>query len=852
MKLTKVRIKNFKCIHDSREFDIGDITCLVGKNESGKTAILQALHKFNPFDTAIPGFDRQNEYPVESNNKNEDDIVEVTFSLEQKDIDEIENFITCQCLSADGPTITLSKGYSTAIKVVRYGFDVDVDAIISHISANAKVKLSSSMTDPTKRSKELLAQLDLSEDEQHYRILEAVASSNVRDLIYNSILYPRIPKFIYLDEYPQMNSVVNITQLINSMADDNIRPSDQPILDILSSAEVNYSEIIKPSRASDQGIEIRKATSAIDQVLNEIFEYWSQHEIYNMESEILRANQGDDPILRIYITDNRKPEEGYLTRKPFESESHGFIWFFSFLLMQKHFYADTSDAILLLDEPGLSLHAKAQKDLLRFFEDELALRHQVIYTTHSPFMIDSNHLDRVRLVENQSLKEDSNQKKYSDLGTKVFSNALKVSKGSLLPLQAALGYDISQNMFIGRNNLIVEGTSDLVYIKTISRYLEKDGMEGLDPAWNIVPVGGIDKVPSFTRLFGANTDLDLAVLVDAHKNGMKKIENLYENGIIDENRVLTYADFTDSKEADVEDMLTLNFYLELVERTYGISIKKADLPKRSRVISRLESYFETNPIPNNVRFRHIKPAEHLMANIESIEVPKEVLSRFQKVFDKLRVLSDQHLDIVREGELETKVSGIPVNTEGEEAAAADAAFVSATPASGDLASNGTISVSFDNDPGDVTVSAGTITTSGKTRTISGPFPEGALALALSWTNGDGSHTLNYTVTAPDTTAPTVTGGTVSDGDEDVDPAEINEGGIEITFSEEVTGNIALQTEGGDNVGWIGDVSGMAATLELVAGKEIGNETVYVIKGTVSDAAGNELPVEITFTTAAKE
>ena len=190
----------------------------------------------------------------------------------------------------------------------------------------------------------------------------------------------------------------------------------------------------------------------------------------------------------------------------------------------------------------------------------------------------------------------------------------------------------------------------------------------------------------------------------------------------------------------------------------------------------------------------------------------------------------------------------------EEEEAAAAAFVSADPASGDLASNGSITVTFDNDPGDVTVSAGTITTSGKTRTISGPFPEGALALALSWTNGDGSHTLNYTVTAPDTTAPTVTGGTVSDGDEDVDPAELNEGGIEITFSEKVSGNIALQTEGGDDVGWISSFAddGMSATLEPRAGSEIGNETVYVIKGTVSDAAGNELPIEITFTTAAKE
>ena len=181
-----------------------------------------------------------------------------------------------------------------------------------------------------------------------------------------------------------------------------------------------------------------------------------------------------------------------------------------------------------------------------------------------------------------------------------------------------------------------------------------------------------------------------------------------------------------------------------------------------------------------------------------------------------------------------------------------AAFSSATPASGDLAANGTITVTFDNDPGEVTVSAGTITTSGKSRTITGPFTPGALSLTLTWTNGDGSHTLTYNVTAADETAPTITGGTVSDGDEDVDPAEINEGGIEITFSEEVSGNIALQTEAGDNVGWIGTVDGTTGTLELRAGAEIGNETTYVIKGTVADGAGNELAVEITFTTKAKE
>jgi len=118
---------------------------------------------------------------------------------------------------------------------------------------------------------------------------------------------------------------------------------------------------------------------------------------------------------------------------------------------------------------------------------------------------------------------------------------------------------------------------------------------------------------------------------------------------------------------------------------------------------------------------------------------------------------------------------------------------------------------------------------------------------------DPAHTFDeIPVVPPDHTSPKITGGTVFDGEENVDPAEINEGGIEITFNEVVNGNIALQTEGGDDVGWIGKVEGAKGILELVKGKEIGNETTYVIVGKVTDAAGNETEVHITFTTKGKE
>lgn len=177
-------------------------------------------------------------------------------------------------------------------------------------------------------------------------------------------------------------------------------------------------------------------------------------------------------------------------------------------------------------------------------------------------------------------------------------------------------------------------------------------------------------------------------------------------------------------------------------------------------------------------------------------------------------------------------------------------FFSATPPGGEIAANGTITVTFDNAPADVTVSVGTVTVAGKTATITGPFTPGSLPLTIRW--ADGIQTLNYTVTAPCCSPPLIIGGTVKDGDTDVDPEALNSDGvIEIEFTKEVSGNIALQTEGGDDVGWIGSVEGYKARLELVKGRELVTETVYVIVGKVSDTEGNQMDIKITFVTRGK-
>ena len=182
--------------------------------------------------------------------------------------------------------------------------------------------------------------------------------------------------------------------------------------------------------------------------------------------------------------------------------------------------------------------------------------------------------------------------------------------------------------------------------------------------------------------------------------------------------------------------------------------------------------------------------------------------------------------------------------------AEDAAFESATPV-GDLTSTGSITVTFSSDPGYVTVSAGTVTGAGKTRTISGPFAVGALSLVLAWTNGDGSQTLTYNIIAPDVTAPEVVSSYPQDGAEGVDPKTVFEDGIVVIFNEDVFGDLML-LDGDDDVGWISSFfQDDRVTLDGVAGAELGYETEYTIIGKVSDAAGNETDVHITFVTQAE-
>jgi predicted ATP-dependent endonuclease of OLD family len=156
---------------------------------------------------------------------------------------------------------------------------------------------------------------------------------------------------------------------------------------------------------------------------------------------------------------------------PLGSRSRGFVWFFSFLAWYEDIKWQKQNVILLLDEPGLSLHGRAQADPLKYFEAELST-HQLLYTTHSPFMIDPAKLGRVRIVQDLGIDAREQLPKERD-GTKVLTNVFDATDDSLFPLQGGLGYEIQQTLFIGPNSLVVEGPADMLYLRAVSAQLER-------------------------------------------------------------------------------------------------------------------------------------------------------------------------------------------------------------------------------------------------------------------------------------------------------------------------------------------------------------------------------------------
>ena len=650
MQLVKVQVQNFQSIRDSGTFDVGDVTCLVGKNEAGKTALLKALYRLNPVNSDDAEYSVMDDYPRSDVSTYEADVaagrcghaqvVRATFQLDTGDVAEVEGTFGKSLRGRDSATLVLNKGYDN--KLVVESLDIDIDKSIQHLVGEAD--LPSKLADTLSNSENVEEMLNHMEEEttgdQEANLratLKEIHEQGIAHHVYHQVLAERLPKFLYFDEYYQMTGQDNLEAIRDRRDQGTPLDSDYPLLGLIELAGLDLEQTLEPGNTQSL---VARLEGASNNLTRQVMEHWSQNRHLRMKFDV-RVAQPDDPPEMTSGTNiwGRVEDTRHMVTTSMGSRSRGFVWFFSFLAWYSQLRSKGENLILLLDEPGLSLHAKAQEDLLRYFDKELAPHHQVVYTTHSPFMVDPSRFKRVRIVQDLSIEEGSEQLSPEQEGTKVLTEVLSATPDSLFPLQGALGYEIHQTLFIGPNSLVVEGISDFLYLRTVSEALHAAGKEGLSPEWTITPVGGSGNVPTFVALIGAQSGMNTAVLIDYQTTDSQKIENLYKKKLLKKSQVMTFADFTEASEADIEDMFGADFYLGLVNSEFGTNIRSDALPQTSqRIITRLESHFESEPLPDGAAFNHYRPARYLSENTGSLKIPDHALNQFERIFKALNRL----------------------------------------------------------------------------------------------------------------------------------------------------------------------------------------------------------------------
>ena len=553
MDIISFRVRKYRNIQDSGEVELQDrLTCIVGKNQSGKTALLRALHKFNPRDADPYVLSR--EWP--RGHRLERDlnqiVCEVKFKLaadEQRALAEL----TSKEMKAGEVLIT--KDYDGKFEI-RFPEDPDlfpnialhpnsIDEIcrefprwpepvgtefgnvaagcideatrfakegrfgeLKNLASEQIQGLQSNRSEqhPERQNEDAFVQAYSQKLEQVRNQLERASTMQQRSHDY---LVKRIPTFIYMEEYRAFRGSAGLEELKQQR--DNPRykltQEEETILMILKLSGLDLDKLIEQGASGDQNIIHERQLDLQDAartLTSQVAGRWGQNN-YRIE---FRAD-GQTFFTEIEETDR---DVGMI---PLEEQSKGFQWFFSFDL---HFMHDSEgtfeDFVLLLDEPGLHLHPGGQDDLLARL-DAYAEKNTLIYTTHLPFMVDLREPQRVKVIgqtENGAVVSD-------DLGAS--------QPEEKLTLQAALGMKARQSYLVSERNLVVEGPEDYWIITALSNVFERSGKPGLPEDVLVTACGGASEVVH-EATFMVGQGLQVVALFDSDGEGTAQRARLRE------------------------------------------------------------------------------------------------------------------------------------------------------------------------------------------------------------------------------------------------------------------------------------------------------------------------------------
>ena len=382
-----------------------------------------------------------------------------------------------------------------------------------------------------------------------------------------------LPQFVYYSNYGNLDSEIYLPHVVENLERNDlgtkeaakartlrvlfefVRLNAQEILELGREFQDRSGQGRKPTEEEIEEIaEKKKVRSILLQsagvTLTQKFRDWWRQGDYRFRFE------ADGNHFRIWVADDRRPTEVEL-----ENRSTGLQWFLSFYLV---FLVESQGqhrkAVLLLDEPGISLHPHAQRDLSAFF-DSLAQSNQLIYTSHSPFLVDADRLERARKVY---IARDGTTKATPDLR---HSEGKDEQAGAAYAVHSALNLSVAESLLLGCQPVLVEGPSDQHYLTAIKALLISAGK--ITPARELVfpPSGGAKTARVVASILIGRDDALPKILLDADGPGRQMAGNLKDKLYAEaQERVLSVADFVKIDSAEIEDLFPPKFLAEELDR----------------------------------------------------------------------------------------------------------------------------------------------------------------------------------------------------------------------------------------------------------------------------------------------
>ena len=620
MKLIKARIQNYRSIFDTGEFEIEDLkTILVGPNEAGKTIILQALQQLNK-PSEVPGFEVLRDYPRSKYNDISTgkilpkDITVVTGYFKLDDTDkkliptEFHNCIYKVYRNID------NKGYhnleNAPLKISYKDIKNDIARLFAHLDQQYSTLHPG---EETKKPTTLLKTITntwldvlIINDEKAKQLNDLIASNytyieegntkeetRYKDLLtkiyfnkkYDEVLAlldKRTPVFILFNNYFKVKPSVHLNHLAtrteqNLLDDKYYDYGNLCLLKLLGFTARQLADLgnVQAPAISDT-VALKNYKDKLDsrsyqlnaasvRLTHEIRNVWNPNP-NRPEADKLKVT-ADGQYLKVVVEDDLGVDI------ELDQRSEGFQWLVSFFVV---FFAEAMDkhknAILLLDEPGLSLHGLKQRDF-RDTISKLAVKNQTIYTTHSPFLVGPNELDIVRVVELKSRTE----------GTKVHTTITSSDPAGLLPLQEALGYDLAQSIFSQQRNLILEGITDYWYLEATSELLKSAQIENLNDKIALVFANSAGKVVYYATILFAH-NLKVAAFLDSDAAGEQaaKQDNLVHT--LGNKNILRTRDYIKNvTEPEIEDLLRSTL-VQIVKDEFGVDTSSIANSQNNRPI----------------------------------------------------------------------------------------------------------------------------------------------------------------------------------------------------------------------------------------------------------------------------